>query len=173
MATEYRSFFNIGLYDPVHFDRWPYGPNEHDSALYLSTKKRKCGWGKAAEFNSIDEARAFFNDWKNSSKLKMHIVEFKKYVEVPDPIYPENHPHSLLKRIHQGEKHSVWVTAELWFRGQISTHYVSKQTLRRHRDILINYGVDIAKEPEQVYEPPKMKRDDVWYTASPNLKALD
>ncbi|MBF4248850.1 hypothetical protein EA004_28415, partial [Vibrio anguillarum] len=142
-------------------------------AIYLSEKKRKCSWKKAATFESLEEARTFFHEWKNSPNLKMHIVEFKRYVEVPDPIFPEDHPYSVLKRIQGNERVNIWVTADLWFKGKIAEHYVSKQTLKRHRKILLGYGIDIEGQPKEVYHPPKVKRDDIWHTAAPELKALD
>ncbi|MBF4349629.1 hypothetical protein EAY19_26675, partial [Vibrio anguillarum] len=71
------------------------------------------------------------------------------------------------------ERVNIWVTADLWFKGKIAEHYVSKQTLKRHRKILLGYGIDIEGQPKEVYHPPKVKRDDIWHTAAPELKALD
>lgn len=171
MATEYRSLFNIGLFDPNIDDCWPW-EYHCDEGQYLSEKKRLCGWSKAAVFDSIDEARTFFTEWKGSQKWKMHIVEYKTYVTVPDPIYPSDHPETILKAINKSERHNVWLTAYLWFRGEVSEHYLSKQTLKKHRTKLLAYGIDIFTEPTTIYVPEKMKVDNVFHTAKPELSVI-
>lgn len=171
MVSEYRSFFNIGLFDPLLSDSWPWECKEIDG-VYLSEKNRVCSVKKAAIFDSIAEARQFFNDWKGKGRWKLHIVEYKTTVEVPEPVFSDDHPHSILHRIWQNERHAVWVTATLWYEGNIKQHYISKQTVNRHRKKLLPYGIDINIGPEIKYSKPKMKEDLVWHTSKADLSLV-
>lgn len=168
MAEEYRSFFNIGLYDLAVDDSWPWHCHYEDG-VYLSSKKRCCKRGKAAEFDTPEQAREFFHNWSGNRKWKMELIEYKRWTEIPAPVYPADHPVSILEAIRNVERYPVCETARLWFAGEIKSHYVTKVTLKRHREKLLVYGIDIDKKPKQRYKPSPPKVDKTWHLSALKL----
>lgn len=79
-----KSFFNIGIYDPLKDEAWPWHC-KYDGA-YLSPKKRICSMTRAAEFDSAEKARHFYHEWKHRSKYKMKLIVYKKWVEITELI---------------------------------------------------------------------------------------
>lgn len=74
-----KSFFNIGIYEQADDENWPWH-NDYYNGLYLSDKKRPCKQQKAAEFDTPEQARQFFDSWRGKSKYKMEVIEFKKWI---------------------------------------------------------------------------------------------
>lgn len=132
----------IGVYEPDNDDTWPWHCHYEDGE-YLSAKHRVCGRERAAEFATEKEARDFYFLWKRARAFKFELIPVQYWVAGPDPIYPPEHPKSILKAISEHEPHSVKLTASFWFYDQdISTLYSAK-TLIKHREILLRYGIDI------------------------------
>ena len=75
------SSFLIGVYDPTTDDKWPWHCH-YDDGQYLSSKKRLCGFGRAAEFSSAEDARQFFHTWKNKQHFKMELIERQRLEKV-------------------------------------------------------------------------------------------
>tara|TARA_Y100001937_G_C7136776_1_gene340456 strand:+ start:3645 stop:4049 length:405 start_codon:yes stop_codon:yes gene_type:complete len=75
------SSFLIGVYDPTLDDKWPWHCHYEDGQ-YLSDKKRLCGFGRAAEFSSAEDARQFFHTWKNKQHFKMELIERQRLEKV-------------------------------------------------------------------------------------------
>jgi hypothetical protein len=98
----------------------------------------------------------------------LYPVEFKTYVEVPDPVFPDDHPWSILKRIRRAESSYVYNTAFFWFIGNAESIW-SKSTLARHRKILLSYGIDINLKPDRLLEPLPSLDDDTRYLSKPSL----
>lgn len=78
----HKSFFAIGVYDPEHHDRWPWHCH-YDDGVYLSVAKRLCKMSNAAEFDTIDDARQFYAEWKRKRQFKMEVIEYKRWVNIP------------------------------------------------------------------------------------------
>jgi hypothetical protein len=158
--------YMIGVYDPKHDNSWPWHC-QYEYGQYLSLKHRICGQARAAEFSTEKEARDFYYRWKHARKFKFELISVQFWVTEPDPVYPPEHPKSILKSITENEPHPVKMTASFWFYGQdISTLYSAK-TLKKHRDVLFKYGIDISQprpahleikpEPPVINEPKKTK----------------
>jgi len=156
----------IGVYDPNFDDTWPWHC-QYEYGRYLSEKHRICGRARAAEFPTEKEARDFYSQWKNYQNYKFELIPVQFWVTEPDPVYPPDHPKSILKSITENESPQVKLTASLWFYAQdISTLY-SEKTLKKHREALLKYGVDINQprpayleikpEPPVINEPKKTK----------------
>jgi len=146
----YKSFFQIGVYDPVHDDSWPWHCH-YDCGQYLSAKKRICSWNKPAEFEAAEEARLFYHSWKHRDRYRMELIEVKRWVEIPDPEYPEDHPRAICYRILRNESSSRYhSTAFLWFSGCDLLQMMSRPTLIKRRNVLLKYGIDIVEPPSQI-----------------------
>lgn len=154
----------IGVYDPTKDDAWSWH-FQYEYGQYLSAKHRVCGRARAAEFATEKEARAFYFLWKHARTFKFELIPVQYWVVGPDPVYPPEHPKSILKFISAHEPHSVKLTASFWFYDQdISTLY-SVKTLKKHREVLLKYGIDIDQprpdhleikpEPPVIQEPIK------------------
>ncbi|OAH97225.1 hypothetical protein A1353_23325 [Methylomonas methanica] len=154
----------IGVYDPANDDTWPWH-FQYEYGQYLSAKHRVCGRARAAEFATEKEARDFYFLWKHARAFKFELIPVQYWVTGPDPVYPPEHPRSILRAILAHEPHPVRVTASFWFYDQdISTLYSGK-TLKKHREALLKYGIDIDQprpehleiKPEQpvIQEPEK------------------
>jgi hypothetical protein len=74
-----KSYFLIGVFDPKLNDKYPWHSRD-EGGLYLSEKHRVCKWRKAAEFETPKEAREHFAIWKNCSKYRMELIEFKRRI---------------------------------------------------------------------------------------------
>jgi cysteinyl-tRNA synthetase len=74
-----KSYFQIVIFDPKINDKYPWHSRDEDG-LYLSAKHRVCKWRKAAEFETPKEARKHFAIWKNCSKYRMELIEFKRRI---------------------------------------------------------------------------------------------
>lgn len=158
----FKTFYVIGLYDPQQYDAWPWHCH-YEYGQYLSDKYRICGWNRQARFESEAAAREFYFAWKRYKEFKFELISQQSWVDVPDPVYPADHPKSILKSITENESHGVKLTGSLWLYGQdISTLYSAK-TLKKYREILLKYGIDInaplpdhlkiVAEP-RIIEPP-------------------
>lgn len=77
-----KSFFLIGVYDCAKDACWPWHFND-ENGIYLSSKFRLCKISKAAQFESIKDARQHFHSWAGKKNYKMEVIEFKKQVAVP------------------------------------------------------------------------------------------
>jgi hypothetical protein len=156
----------IGVYDPNFDDSWPWHCH-YEHGRYLSTKHRICGRERAAEFSTEQEARDFYYQWKPSRKYKFELISVQFWVTEPDPTYPPEHPKSILKSITENEPHSIKLTASLWFYDQDISSTYSAKTLKKHREALLKYGIDIDQprpahleikpEPPVINEPKKLK----------------
>lgn len=135
----------IGVYDPNFDESWPWHCHYEDGR-YLSRKHRICGRERAAEFSTEEEARAFYFQWKHYQKLKFELIPFQFWAEEPDPVYPPEHPRSILKSITKNEPSTIRLTASFWFYGEEILSLYSAKTLNKHREILLRYGIDI-REP--------------------------
>lgn len=159
-----RLSYLIGVYDPTKHDAWPWH-FQYEYGQYLSAKHRVCGRERAAEFSTEKEARDFYFLWKHARTFKFELIPVQCWVVGPDPAYPPEHPKSILKAISEREPYSVRLTASFWFYAQdISTLY-SARTLKKHREALLKYGIDIDQtrpahleikpEPPVIQEPEK------------------
>lgn len=164
--TALRSRFHAGVYDPSQHKSWPYF--HADDGKYLSSKHRICGIGTAAVFETPDEARRFYAEWKRCNDYKLSIREFKIQVEVPPIIYPPDHPRSIMAKIITAESRSIQGTALLWFAGEKGLE-CSKQTWSRHRRALLKYGIDINEKPTELLGPPPSQDDMEWQLGNPKL----
>jgi len=101
-------FYLIGVYDPTADDSWPWPWHCHyEDGRYLSAKHRVCGKGRAAEFASEDEARAFYFNWTHSLKYKFELIPVRFWTYEPDPPFPPEHPKSILRSIQDNEPYSI------------------------------------------------------------------
>ena len=161
-------FYLIGVYDPTADDSWPWHCHYEDGR-YLSAKHRVCGRGRAAEFASEDEARAFYFNWTHSLKYNFELIPVQFWTHEPDPPFPPEHPKSILKSIQDNEPYSISLTATFWFFGvdyNTKPHF-SPKTFKKHREILMKYGIDvfcpppdhlkITPEPLVINEPKKLQ----------------
>lgn len=149
MNKERKTFFIIGIFNPNIDSCWPWSCRP-DDGVYLSENNRRCGVGKAICFDTPKEARLYFHDWIGNKAWKMELVKMDRLVEISSPIYPPDHPFAILKLIQKSEIPSVRETARVWFSGEIKNHYITKVTLKRHRDRLLAYGIDIYNKPPRV-----------------------
>lgn len=109
-----------------------------------------CSWKSAAEFDSSQAAREFFNSWAHRDKYKMAILESKRWVDVPDPVYPDGHPRQILEAILKNERTPIAMEALTWFSGNPPLRFYKLQrTKNRYRDILLKYGIDLFKQPSE------------------------
>ncbi|QSB03799.1 hypothetical protein JWZ98_22700 (plasmid) [Methylomonas sp. EFPC1] len=137
-----KTFYVIGVYNPQQYDAWPWHCHYEDGQ-YLSGKYRVCGCNRQVRFESEAAAREFYFAWKRYKEFKFELIPQRLWVDVPDPVYPVDHPKSILKAITVNEFHGARLTGSLWLYGQdISTLY-SEKTIRKHREILLKYGIDI------------------------------
>lgn len=169
MAKARRSRFHVGVYDPQEFDSWPYF--HPDEGIYLSKNKRLCSIKSAIEFDQPQQAVEFYASWKHAARYRLSVREYKTWVDVPDPVFPDDHPWSILRRIQENEFSYVHSTAFIWFLGKTDYPW-SKSTLARHRKILLNYGIDINQQPSQLLEPLPSLCDDTWYADKPTLSVV-
>ncbi|HEY8036017.1 MAG TPA: hypothetical protein VIF37_10570 [Methylobacter sp.] len=154
----------IGIYDPAQDDIWPWH-FQYEYGKYLSAKHRVCTRDRAAEFATEKEARDFYFLWKYARTFKFELIPVKCWVVEPGPVYPPEHPKSILKSISDHEPHSVKLTASLWFYDQDISNLYSPKTLKKHRVALLKYGIDIDQprpahlqitaEPPVIQEPEK------------------
>lgn len=167
MPLARRSFFLVGVYDPLIYDSWPYF-HGFDDGIFLSKNKRFCKFNSAIKFDSPLAARQFYSEWKHADRYRLYPFEYKTYVEVPAHVFPDDHPNSIFKRICQNESSYVQSTAITWLRGR-SDYLWSKSTVAKHRKILLLYGIDIYTTPERLWELPPSLDDDTWYLSKPGL----
>ncbi len=164
-----RSFFKVGIYPKSWGNtEWPW-LLDHNNALYLSAKYRPCGERKAAEFTTPIAAREFFHHWSKKRDYYLEVVEYKRFIDIPDPKLPPDHPRAILKTIRANEHGNVWHTASCWFDGDDVRTLWHRDTLKKHRTLLLPYGIDIFKVPEYYCEPPPSLDDDVWHLEKPTL----
>ena len=140
-----KSFYFIGIYDPKKHDSWPWHCH-YDDGQYLSAKKRICS-KVPAEFETENEAREFFHSWKHKAKYKMELIEVKKWVDIPDPVYPDDHPRSILDKIVKNEKSRFGVIAALWFSGADVISQYSRPTQLKYQKELLKYDIDLFSKP--------------------------
>lgn len=169
--TVRRSFFYVGVYDPQSFDSWPW-PFDFDSGCYLSVNKRKCGMRSAAKFESTTAAREFYLSWKHKDRHRLELVEFKEFVEIPEPGYPEDHPRSILNRLSGTVDRNAYNTAFLWFLGEDPAKLWSQATIKKHINILLAQGIDITKPSQQLLEPHSVSHDYEWHLQEPSLSVV-
>lgn len=166
-----RSFYNLGIYKTEWADSWPWHFH-YENGVYLSRKYRPCGWAKAAEFECPQEAREFFHSWKNTQGYQLELIEFKRRVEIPDPVFPEDHPRTILDKINKNEQSCIRITAMSWFSGDDISDLWTKRTLNKHRAALLNYGIDIFETPTSLLEPLPSMDDDEWHLAKNKLNII-
>lgn len=173
-----KSFFLIGVYDPNIDDAWPWHCH-YESGRYLSAKKRVCSRNSSAEFESPEEARLFYHSWKHSDKYKMEVIEVKYWVEAPDPVYPPEHPRSIIERVSTNERFPAGLLAACWFSGQdpLEKMGYSKTTNVRYRKILLKYGIDLFSKPTEemrklLEESHPRNFSDFDFRSSPKLKLV-
>jgi hypothetical protein len=169
MPLALRSRFNAGVYDPAIYDSWPHF--HADEGRYLSKKKHLCSLSSAAEFEHPQQVREFYSSWKHAHRYKLHVNEFKTHVEIPEHVFPDDNPWSVLKRIQESESSYVYSTAFFWFSGIQDVHF-SKSTIAKHRKILLLYGVDINLKPAILLEPFPDLHDHVWHLSKPVISAV-
>ncbi|BBI99331.1 hypothetical protein FGKAn22_10240 [Ferrigenium kumadai] len=153
-----KSFFYVGVYDPLKFESWPYF---FDEGIYLSTNKRMCSFRKAISFETPNEAREFYHAWLHKENHRLEVVELKEWVDIADPDYPENHPRSIIKSIKDGEKSSrLVIAALLWISGADPAEHYSDRTKSKYRKKLLEYGIDI-------FNPPSAEMVRLWTESKP------
>jgi hypothetical protein len=144
-----KAFFMIGVYDPLHHSHWPWHCH-YEHGQYLSDKKRVCSQNKAAEFETPDQARVFYHSWKHRERYKMEVIEIHTWVELPEPEYPEGHPREIFSRLVDDNVRSCYrMTFVAWFYGRDPFENMSQTARKRHRDVLLKYGVDVFEKPTQ------------------------
>ncbi len=141
-----KSFFQIGIYNPEMDNCWPWHFH-YENGRYLSAKKRICSWNRPAEFETEKEAREFYHSWKQKDKYKMELIKIQKWVEIPDPVFPKDHPYSILKKIIANEKSRFITVASLWFSGIHTIKSYSRPTQIKYRNTLLKYGIDLFSDP--------------------------
>lgn len=166
----YKSFYQIGIFDPSEYESWPWHFH-YENGRYLSSKHRECGANLAAEFDSQEKARAFFGEWIHKERYKFELIEVKKWIEQPDPIYPDEHPNSILKEIESNERNTYARTARLWWSGQDLINLYTKATLKTHRKVLLKYKIDIFDKPVNQLEK-EVLIDNTWHLSKPDLKSI-
>jgi hypothetical protein len=169
MALALRSFFLVGIYDPLIHDSWPYF-HSYDG-IFLSKNKRLCKYNSAIIFDSASEVRSFYSDWKHSNRYKLYPFEYKIHVDVPAHVFPDGHLNSIFKAICESESNGVKFTAYIWLTGR-SDYSFSKVTLAKHRKLLLPYGIDINAKPQSLLELPPSLDDLTWYLPRPQLSIL-
>lgn len=169
--TVRRSAFHAGVYDPQNFDSWPWA-FDFENGCYLSANKRRCSMRSAAKFDTAAAAREFYHGWKHKDRYRLEVVEFKEYVDVPAPKYPEDHPRSILSRLSGAVGNSVYNTAFMWFLGEDPAKLWSPATIKKHTKLLLAHGIDITKPPQQLLQPHPVLHDDEWHLQCPNLSAI-
>lgn len=137
-----KTYYLIGVYDPKFDDCWPWH-FQYEYGQYLSEKHRICKWERVAKFNTKEEAREFYSLWKHWKNYKFELIDETVWIEEPDPIYPPEHPRSILDSIIKNEPYSVKNSASLWFYGEDVKKFYSEGTLKKHRKVLLKYGIDI------------------------------
>ncbi|CAG0960635.1 hypothetical protein ANRL3_00852 [Anaerolineae bacterium] len=98
----------------------------------------------------------------------MEVIEVKHWAEVPDPVYPPEHPRSIMDRVIVNEKSSTAkIFASLWFSGddpfEISGY--SQTTNNKYRNILLKYGIDLILKPTD-----EMRK--LWVESHPRNRAI-
>jgi hypothetical protein len=168
MPLALRSFFIVGVYDPVIYGSWPYF--HLDEGVYLSKNKRLCSFNSAIEFDNPDDARVFYASWRHADRYRLFIRDYQTHVEVPMPVFPDDHPRSILMRIQNSAPRYVFNTALKWFIGD-SNYFLAKSTLAKHRKILLAYGIDINCKPNAFLEPfPNLHEKP--YSSKPTLSVI-
>lgn len=168
MPFALKSRFYVGVYDPSTYNSWPYF--HLDEGVYLSKNKRLCSHKSAIEFDDPEKAREFYASWRHADRYRLHVYPFQTHVEVPMPVFPDDHPFSILMRIKQNESGYVVRTAFTWLSGR-SDFYFSYSTLAKHRKILLSYGIDINCKPDVLLEPlPSL--DEKPYSSKPALSVV-
>lgn len=137
-----KTYYLIGIFDPKIDDCWPWH-FQYEYGQYLSEKHRICKWERAAKFRTKEEAREFYSLWKHWKDYKFELIDESIWEEEPDPIYPPDHPRSILDLIRNNESYSVKNLAALWFYGEDVKKLYSESTLKKHRIALLKYGIDI------------------------------
>lgn len=171
MNTALRSRFLAGVYKPDEHSAWPHF--HMDEGTYLSKKKRVCSHQKAAEFETATEARDFYASWNLAAKYRLHVVEYKKQVDVPPPQYDANHPWSILENVRRNETRSIYNTAFKWFIGEPIT-LSAKATFRKHRSALLPYGIELNEECANRLESLPSQDDHAWHLGKkPALQSVD
>lgn len=152
-SSEYREWYLIGVYDPNHYDEWPY--YFYDDGVYITKKGRIGLVARAQEFDSIEKANEFLEQWgyKKKDLFKYEYVRLEHGTKPVKPLYDPTHP---LARIFEGKERSLYMMAYNWYHGRNpNKNYAdlgySKSTFYRQRKALLKYGVDIAKEPDVVF----------------------
>lgn len=168
MPFALKSRFYVGVYDPSMYDSWPYF--HLDEGVYLSKNKRLCSHKSAIEFDDPEKAREFYASWRHADCYRLHVCPFQIHVEVPMPVFPDDHPRSILRRIENNEPRYIFNTALQWFFGD-SRFFLAKSTLAKHRKILLAYGIDINCKPDVLLEPlPSL--DEKPYSSKPALSVV-
>lgn len=173
----YKSFYQIGIFDATLYPTWPWH-SEYEHGMYLSAKKRVCSWKSPAEFETPKDARIFFRHWKQSTKYQMELIEVKRLVDIPAPVYPPDHPASIMKRIRESESRSKpRMIAALWFSGNDALNGMSVQTKKKYRAILLAYGIDIFERPSaetrRLWDQSDYRNfSDVELNSGPNLTVV-
>lgn len=167
----HKSFYEIGIYDPSIDDNWPWHFH-YENGVYLSNKYRKCSWNRAVSFVCPKEARGFYSQWKHCTNYKMELIESKRWVEVPDRMFPETHPRSILKKLAtENVKNYHRRTAARWFYGMDTKEGISTTTFNKHRAVLLEFDIDIERKCENIIEPLK-STDSEWQLTKPKLSVI-
>jgi len=188
-----REWYLIGVYDPSHYDEWPY--YFYDEGAYISNKGRIASANSAREFDNIEEAEKYLEQWgyKKKDQFKYEFVRLERGTKPQKPLYGPEHP---LAKLIEAKKTSLFLMASDWYHGRDPNQNYeklgySKSTFYRHRKELLQYGVDIKKEPEVVFLTPTPKeprvievkfltendlpedlRNSIWKPQTPTLRLV-
>jgi hypothetical protein len=97
----------------------------------------------------------------------MEVIEYKKMVEIPDSVLPDDHPVTILEKVIRNERRQTKTTATLWLSGKDIANFWSAATLKKHRDRLLKYGIDINKKPKKLLESQASLDDNEWHLSRP------
>jgi hypothetical protein len=132
-----------------------------DDKKFISAKLRVCSFAKAARFSNPNEARILFHKWisnKQDSRLRLDLVELVEPRDFEIKLYDESHP---LWTINENAPKSSIKYANAYYFDYLKSFLLvpSGATIKKHRNILLGFGVDIFKPlPENLNLAVKIQK---------------
>ena len=109
----------------------------------------------------------------------MEVIETKYWTEVSDPVYPPDHPRSIISLVIANEKSTSRILAVSWFYGLDTFEKMdySKATKEKYRKILLKYGIDLFSKPTEemrkLFEESSPKNfSDFEFRSPPKLNVV-
>jgi hypothetical protein len=161
-----QTHYHIGIYDPAIDDSWPWHFH-YESGRYLSAKHRICSISSAKSFPSKSEARTFYAAWKHYASHKFELIPVTQLVTVPDPVYAPDSPRGILNTLKEAKLHrTAYQIAVFWFSGDTLKDYFTQYLLNKYGKALLEFGIDITKQPLQKLEELPARTDEEDKTMS-------